>query len=172
MHGTMPEDSDQITNTFAGDFVDDEIMKAFRKACPGAQYTKEMIKAIKERHSTVSDKAPPVAVELPVDGKPTRFEVTEALRESCRKIIPPIVEGLGKLVATFDPEFQHRLKNRVLLAGGGSQIQGLDFAIELEMRERLGEGKVIRIEEPIYGGANGALKIAHDMPAEFWEKLR
>jgi hypothetical protein len=35
-----------------------------------------------------------------------------------------------------------------------------------------GGGKVIRIEEPIYGGANGALKIAHDMPAEYWEKLK
>ena len=172
MHGTMPEDSDQITNTFAGDFVDDEIMKAFRKACPGAQFTKEMVKTIKERHSTVSEKAPPVVVELPVEGKPTKFEVTDALRESCLKIIPPIVEGLGKLVATFDPEFQHRLKNRVLLAGGGSQIQGLDLAIEIEMKERLGGGKVVRIEEPVYGGANGALKIAHDMPAEFWEKLR
>jgi rod shape-determining protein MreB len=127
-----------------------------------------MVKTIKEKHSTVSDGAPPVTVELPVEGKPTRFEVTDALRESCRKIIPPIVDGLGKLIATFDPEFQHRLKNRVLLAGGGSQIQGLDLAIELEMKERLGDGKVIRIEEPVYGGANGALKIAHDMPAEFW----
>ena len=33
-------------------------------------------------------------------------------------------------------------------------------------------GKVLRIEEPVYGGANGALKIAHDMPAEYWEKLK
>ena len=39
------------------------------------------------------------------------------------------------------------------------------------MHERLGGGKVMRIEEPVYGGANGALKIAHDMPAEYWEKL-
>jgi len=172
MHGTMPEDSDQITNTFAGDFVDDEIMKALKKAAPGAQYTKEMVKAIKERHSTVADQAIPIVVELPVNGKPTAFDVTDAIRESCRKIIPPIVEGLGKLIATFDPEFQHRLKNRVLLAGGGSQIKALDLAIEVEMKHRLGEGKVLRIEEPVYGGANGALKIAHDMPEEFWEKLK
>ena len=77
-----------------------------------------------------------------------------------------------KLIATFDPEFQDRLKNRVLLAGGGSMIKGLDTAIERQMYETLGGGKVIRIEEPIYGGANGALKIAHDMPAEFWEQLK
>ena len=36
----------------------------------------------------------------------------------------------------------------------------------------LGGGKVVRIEEPMYGGANGALKIAHDMPVDYWEKLK
>jgi hypothetical protein len=24
----------------------------------------------------------------------------------------------------------------------------------------------------MYGGSNGALKIAHDMPAEYWEQLK
>jgi hypothetical protein len=31
---------------------------------------------------------------------------------------------------------------------------------------------VVTVEEPMYAGANGALKIAHDMPAEFWEQLK
>jgi rod shape-determining protein MreB len=114
----------------------------------------------------------PVIVNLPVKGKPTEFNLTREMRTACRAMVPPIVEGLGELIATFDPEFQDRLKNRVLLAGGGSQIKGLDSAIEREMHARLGGGKVVRIEEPVYGGSNGALKIAHDMPAEFWEKLK
>jgi rod shape-determining protein MreB len=76
------------------------------------------------------------------------------------------------LISTFDPEFQQRLKNRVLLAGGGSQISGLDQALEAEMHARLGGGRVLRIDEPVYGGSNGALKIAHDMPAEFWEQVK
>jgi rod shape-determining protein MreB len=172
MHGTMPEDADQITNTYAGDFVDDELAKEIRKIAPEAQFSKEMIKSIKERHSSVNDNVEKIVVELPVMGKPTAFDITDAMRSACRRIIPPMVEGLGKLVATFDPEFQHRLKNRVLLAGGGSQIKGLDLAIEAEMKHRLGEGRVMRVEEPVYGGANGALKIAHDMPSEFWEKLK
>ena len=75
-------------------------------------------------------------------------------------------------VSTFDPEFQKRLKNRVLLAGGGSQIRGLHLAIEREMQKQLGGGKCVRIQEPVYGGSNGALKIAHDMPAEFWNELK
>jgi rod shape-determining protein MreB len=172
MHGTMPEDADQLTNTFAGDYVDNQIMEAVKKKHPEAQFTIQMIKEIKERHASVADNMTPVVVELPVNGKPTAFDVTDIMRKACRSIVPHMVEGLGKLIATFDPEFQQRLKNRVLLAGGGSQIKGLDIAIEHEMHERLGSGKVLRIEEPVYGGSNGALKIAHDMPAEYWEKLK
>ena len=81
-------------------------------------------------------------------------------------------QTIEELVATFDPEFQKRLKDRVLLAGGGSQIRGLHLAIEREMHKQLGGGKVSRIQEPVYGGSNGALKIAHDMPADYWEKLK
>jgi rod shape-determining protein MreB len=172
MHGTMPEDSDQITITSAGDSVDQKLMELLSKSCPGAQFSIQMVKTLKEKHSSVSDQMEPVVVHFPVNGKPTPFDITNDLRTACRSIIPPIVDGLGKLIATFDPEFQERLKNRVLLAGGGSQIKGLDSAIDAEMRERLGGGRVLRIEEPVYGGANGALKIAHDMPAEYWEQLK
>jgi len=132
----------------------------------------QMIKEIKEKHSSIADNMPPIVVDLPVNGKPTPFDVTEEVRNSCLSIVKPMVEGLANLIASFDPEFQNRLKNRVLLAGGGSQIKALDLAIEREMHARLGGGKVFRIEEPVYGGANGALKIAHDMPAEYWEKLK
>ncbi len=172
MHGTMPDDADQITITFAGDYVDQELSRRMTQSCPNARFSIQMVKSIKEKHSNVSSLMSKVVVDLPVNGKPTSFDITDDVREACRTIIPPIVEGLGQLISTFDPEFQDRLKNRVLLAGGGSQIAGLDRAIEAEMHQRLGGGRVLRCEEPVYGGANGALKIAHDMPAEFWEKLK
>jgi rod shape-determining protein MreB len=172
MHGTMPEESDQITLTTAGDFVDKELSEEISTAFPEAQFSVQMVKGIKERYSTVEPKAEGLMVELPVQGKPQSFDLTEAIRNACKKIVPPIVEGLGQLIATFDPEFQARLKQRVLLAGGGSQIRGLDTAIEAEMVKTLGTGRVIRIEEPVYGGANGALKIAHDMPGDYWDELK
>jgi rod shape-determining protein MreB len=133
---------------------------------------RQMVKDMKERYSTVEEAAAGIRVDLPVRGKPHSFDLTDEIRTACRQMIPPIVEGLGNLIATFDPEFQDRLKGRVLLAGGGSQIRGLDTAIEEHMRRELGAGTVLRIEEPIYGGAGGALKIAHDMPEEYWEKLK
>jgi len=172
MHGTMPEDADQITLNYAGDFIDEEIEKTIRKAHPDAQFTRNMVKTFKEKYASLSDTGDRARIELPVNGRPQEFDLTEILSECCRKIVPPIVTALGELVASFDPEFQHRIRNRVLLAGGGSQIRGLEHAIEDEMKRTLGGGRVVRIEEPMYGGANGALKIAHDMPAEYWEKLK
>ncbi|MCC7013825.1 MAG: rod shape-determining protein [Planctomycetes bacterium] len=172
MHGTMPEESDQLTNTFAGDHVDETLSKLIRAKFPEAQFTVQMIKQIKEKHSNVADNMPPVVVNFPVKGKPTPFDITSEVRSACRSIVPPMVEALGELIGSFDPEFQDRLKNRVLLGGGGSMIKGLDVELERQMHEMLGGGKVMRVEEPIYGGANGALKIAHDMPAEYWEHLR
>ncbi|MCA8944394.1 MAG: rod shape-determining protein [Planctomycetes bacterium] len=172
MHGTMPEESDQITLDTAGDTVDQELSRLIKESCPNAQFSLQMIKDIKERHSFIGETAERIKVELPVDGKPTEFDVTDQIREACKVLIDPIVQGLNRLISSFDPEFQANLRNRVLLAGGGSMIKGLDTAIEQAMQRDLGGGKVIRCEEPIYGGANGALKIAHDMPAEYWETLK
>jgi len=172
MRGTMPEESDQITNTFAGDWIDERLAQEIRAFAPRAQFSKEMIKAIKERYSNVARNAPMVVVDLPVEGKPMPFDLTDPIRKACIGIVQPIVDGLAQLISTFDPEFQPRLKQRVLLAGGGSQIKGLDRAIEDAMRERLGEGRVQLVEEPLYAGAAGALKLAEEMPPEFWEKLK
>jgi len=172
MHGTLPEEDDQITLDTAGDYIDQVLYDALRNRCQGAQFTVNMVKTVKERHGFVGEASDPVLVEFPVAGKPTQFDVTEEIRSSCRAMVPPIVEALGDLVASFDPEFQSRLKNNVLLGGGGSQVTGLASAIEREMNERLGEGRVVAVEEPVFAGANGALKIAHDMPADFWEELK
>ncbi|TAH36867.1 MAG: hypothetical protein EYC70_07720 [Planctomycetota bacterium] len=172
MHGTMPEEADQVTLAAAGNSVDQVLADLIRKKYPEAQFSMQMVKKFKERYSSVLDTMEPAVVEMPVNGKPTKFDITKEVRDACRSIVPPIVEGLGRLIATFDPEFQHKLRNRVLLAGGGSMIDGLDTEIEKFMAEKLGGGTVLRIEEPLYGGSNGALKIAHDMPDDFWEKLK
>jgi rod shape-determining protein MreB len=172
MHGTMPEETDQLTTTVAGDAVDAELSKLIKESCPGAQFTTQMVKEIKERYSYLGAPLTPSLVDLPVNGKPTTFDLTEQIRAACSILVQPIVDGINQLISSFDPEFQGRLRNRVLLAGGGSLVKGLDNAIEEAMKRDLGGGKVVRIEEPIYGGANGALKVAHDMPEEYWEKLK
>jgi rod shape-determining protein MreB len=170
MHGTMPDVEDQITLDKAGDHIDGALFESIKAAHPEAQFTIQMIKEIKERFSSLEDSIAPIKVTLPVDGRPTEFDITTEMKEACLTIVKPMVDALHKLIATFDPEFQALLRNNVLLGGGGSLIPGLDRVLERAMDE-LGGGHVVKVGEPLYAGANGALKIAHDMPEEYWETL-
>ncbi len=168
MHGTMPEADDQITLDQAGDHIDETLFKLIEASHPEAQFSIQMIKEIKENASTVADSTDPVKVTFPVAGRPTEFDITKEMKEACLTIVKPIVDSIYKLVSTFDPEFQAHLRNNVLLGGGGSQIRGLDRALGQALDE-IGGGRVTKVEEPLYAGANGALQIAHDMPEEYWE---
>ncbi|MCR4315900.1 MAG: MamK family actin-like protein [Planctomycetes bacterium] len=170
MHGVMPDPDDQLTNTFAGDYVDRKLFENLKKSCEGASLTVQMAKDIKERFGFIGRVNSPISVKFPVEGRPTSFEVSGQIKDACLSIVEPMKEGIRRLIASYDPEFQQQLRGNVLLAGGGSQIVGLDDALE-DALEELGGGKVTIVEEPMFAGCNGALKLAHDMPDEYWKAL-
>ncbi|MGQ0554140.1 MAG: rod shape-determining protein [Planctomycetota bacterium] len=172
MHGTMPGEGDQLTLTSAGDSIDRLLAKLLRQSHPDVAFSDHMVTLAKEQFADVSSHGGRVHVKWPVNGKPTDIDITREMNQACLSIVPPIAEGLQKLVASFDPEFQAVLRGNVLLGGGGSQIGGLGEALEAYMEEHLGGGTVTTVEEPVYAGCNGALKIAHDMPRDYWEQLR
>ena len=89
MHGTMPEDADQITLETAGDFVDAEFASAITAKYPDARFSKEMLKAVKERYGSVASEMEPCIAEFPINGKPTELDLTEELSSACRSIVPP-----------------------------------------------------------------------------------
>jgi rod shape-determining protein MreB len=170
MHGSLPAPEDQVTVSAAGDAVDRKLFELIKASFPDADFTVNMIKQIKERHAALSRLDQPIRITLPVRGVPTEFDITDQMRGAVESIVPEIVSKLHNLIADYDPEFQASLRQNVLLAGGGSQIIGLDRAIEAKLNE-LGGGKVTRVQEPIYAGANGALALAQDMPAEYWQEI-
>jgi len=172
MAGTIPSDDDQITLTKAGDYIDQVLFDLIKARHKDVDLSLNMVKRIKEENATISEKGEKVLVKLPIKGKPTPVDVTDDLRTACRSIVPDIVEGIRVLVASFDPEFQDSLKQNVILAGGGSQIGSLCREIEVYMQENLGYGKVTRVEEPLYAGANGGLLLCKDMPDEYWDELK
>jgi len=130
-----------------------------------------MIKKAKERFSAVTDRSERAVVTFPVDGTPTELDITDEVHAAVSLVIPDLVDAIKKLVSSFDPEFQERIRQRVFVSGGGSQIYGLRDAIE-EGMQRIGGGTVFLVDEPVFSGANGALKLAQEMPVRYWETLK
>lgn len=171
MHGTVPTMEDQASINIAGDAVDKKMMELINKTYPNAQVTINMIKRMKEKFGYVHHAKDKIEVEFPVDGKPTMHDVTDIIREACTILVDPIVESIHKLISTFDPEFQDRLRDNIILSGGGGLMDGLNKAIEDKL-DRVGGASVTVVEEPMYAGANGALQLALDMPASYWQQLK
>lgn len=170
VHGTMPSAEDQRTHEVAGDIIDQTLARLIQEKYPETQFSINMVREFKEKHSSVSKNMDRAVVTMTVAGKPKEFDITDLVYEACYSVVPPTVKALQELIATYDPEFQSRMRNHILLGGGGSQIGGLGRAIEEALKE-YGGGKVVTVLEPQFAGSNGALKIALDMPAEYWKEF-
>ena len=171
MHGTVPGDDDQLSLDIAGDAIDRKLYDLILAEYPQAQLTVNMCKQMKEQYGFVRDVNDTIEVTIPVDGKPVKHDVTKLLNQACSIIIEPILEGIHTLVASFNPEFQERLRNNIIVSGGGGLLDGLTLKIE-EGLSSLGGGHVTHVDEPLFAGASGALQLAVDMPGEFWQQLR
>jgi len=171
IYGVYPSGEEQVTIPLGGDAIDEEFEKRLAKKYPGAQVSRNMVRELKERHGFVNDMSEAAVVSLTVDGRPTPMDVTEPLKGACLSIVSPIVEAVRGLIGRFDPEFQQRLRNNIILGGGGSQLKGLDRVIEASLKE-FGGAKVTRVPDATYAGAVGALKLAMGMPAHGWTALK
>ncbi len=170
MYGAFPTDEDQLTLTAGGDTIDELLYQSLVERKTQAQFNLNMVRKAKEQFGFVDEAQKEIKVAFPVDGIPQEIDITEEMRAACSSIVPEILESIQLMLRSFDPEFQHRIRQNVLLAGGGSQLEGLEDVIERGLT-RLGGGKVTRVDEPVYAGAGGALKLAHDLPADTWKPL-
>jgi rod shape-determining protein MreB len=170
MYGACPSEEDQVTLPIGGDYVDEEFANRLREAYPEAQLSGNMAREIKEKYGSVQASSQAVVVTLPANGKPRPFDVTAPLHDACRVMGQAIVEGVQGLIARLDPEFQQRLLRNIVLCGGGSQLRGLDTLIEAGLEE-YGGGKVTRVQDAVFAGAFGALRLAMSMPPEYWGEL-
>lgn len=171
VYGTFPGEDQQLTLPLGGDFVDEHFQQKMCALYPDVQLTLNMAREIKEKYGFVNDVNEQAIVTLPVKGKPKPLDATAPLKEACRMLVTPIVQGLRELIARFDPEFQQRMLNNIILGGGGSQLRGLDRVIEAALTE-YGGARVRRVGDAIYAGAVGALKLAMGLPQDNWQQLR
>jgi len=171
MHGTLPAEEDEASLGKAGDFIDRMLYDAISKRYKGAQITINMVQEWKEENAFVGKVIAPVSVEFPLAGKTNNVDITTEVQNSCESILPDIIQNLRQMIASYDPEFQNEIRKNIILAGGCSQIRHIKDYFEEKMKP-FGGGNVTVVSDPIYSGANGALKLAREMPEGYWEELK
>jgi rod shape-determining protein MreB and related proteins len=170
MQGRYPTEEDQRTLTNAGDWIDEQLAKLIREHHPDAQFSIHMIREWKERSSFVGEPRGRVVVNVPLKGKATELDITNEMRAACESILPPVCETMIELLTRVEPEYQEKVRNNVILAGGSSLIAGLTDEMDKALKE-LGGGRTSVVKDPIFAGSDGGLAIARDASNDDWEKL-
>jgi len=170
MQGRYPTEEDQRTLPNAGDYIDEQLAKLIKEHHPEAQFSIHMIREWKEKWSFVGQAKSRVAVVVPTKGKSVELDITEDLRSACESILPPVGETMIDLLSRVAPEYQEKVRNNIILAGGSSLISGLTDALEKALQD-LGGGRVTVVRDPVFAGADGGLAIARDASSGDWEKL-
>src|SRR6266508_5147618 len=170
MQGRYPTEEDQRTLPNAGDAIDEQLAKVIRERHPEVQFSIHMIRDWKEKWAFVGKPKRRVMVTAPVKGKASDLDITDELRSACESILPPICETMLDLVANVEPEFQEKVRHKVILAGGSSLISGLTDAIEKALLD-VGGGRATVAKDPVFAGSDGGLAIARDASNSDWERL-
>jgi rod shape-determining protein MreB len=170
MHGTLPGEEDQKTLLQAGDYVDDQLYSYLQERYPRSTFNKNMVRQWKEQYSFVGESAEEVKVVIPVDGKPVVHDIRAEMKRACESILPAMVETTTQMIARFDPEFQAKIRKNIVIAGGGSLIAGIREYLQDALKE-YGPSNVLCVKDPLFAGSDGALKLAQEMPPQYWEKL-
>jgi rod shape-determining protein MreB and related proteins len=170
MKGRYPTEEDQRTLTVAGDSVDAQLQKLVQERYPTANFSIYMVRDWKERYSFVGEPPEAVIVTVPIAGVPTRIDITSEMRAACESLVPPLVETMLDLLSRVEPEFQEKVRNSIVLAGGGGLIRNLGATLEQAL-EQVGGGHVVMMEDPVFVGSDGGLALAQDAPDTDWEKL-
>jgi rod shape-determining protein MreB len=170
MKGRYPTEEDQRTLTLAGDSIDQQLLKSIQEHYSQANVTIFMVREWKEKSSFVGKAPQKVVVTAPVKGVPTELDITEDLKTACETILAPVIETMLDLLSRVEPEFQERVRNNIILSGGGGLIAGLPQALEDALKQ-VGGGKVTYMKDPVFVGSDGGLALALDAPDGDWEKL-
>jgi rod shape-determining protein MreB and related proteins len=170
MRGSMPGDDDQRTLATAGDYIDEKLLEALKERYPKSSVTLNMARRFKEQFSFVGEPEDTVLVDIPVDGKATKHDITDEIRAACESVLPSVVESAAEMISRSDPEFQDVVRRNIVLAGGGSQVRGLPEYLQRELGA-YGPCRVRIVDDVLYAGAEGCLALATDMPAEYWKDV-
>ncbi|CAA7622266.1 MamK family actin-like protein [Magnetospirillum sp. UT-4] len=170
LKGTVPGPEDQVTLTKAGNYVDERLQNAILERHPELQMNLNVACAVKERFSFVGPAPEASVYEFRAAGKPVQRDVTDAVRIACEALMPDILESIETLLQSFQPECQAVALRNIIVAGGGSRIRGIAGYVQEKLRP-YGVAEVTCVKDPTFDGCRGALRLAEELPPQYWRQL-
>ncbi len=171
-YGALPKQDDQSTLGVGGDHVDEELRNQIHAEFPSSKVSMQLARRLKERFGSVGAGPRSAIVEIPTkSGDIQEFDLTNVIRDVCLNFASKITNALLEHLSAITCDDFVITKSRILLAGGGSQLSGLDEYIEKTL-SLSGRFEVHRVNDCRFAGALGALKLARELQTEDWELLR
>ncbi|HIJ38970.1 MAG TPA: hypothetical protein HPP80_08750 [Rhodospirillaceae bacterium] len=170
LKGTVPGPEDQVTLTKAGNYVDERLQNALLERHPELQMNINVAREVKEQFSYVGMAPAPAVAEFRAAAKPVTCDVTEAVKVACESLMPDIIESIEVLLRSFQPEYQKTVLKNIVVAGGGSRIRGIGDYLREQLRP-FGEAVVTCVGDPTFDGCRGALRLAEELPPQYWRQL-
>jgi len=150
MTSEQPCERDMVIIAGGGDAIDLNLLARLRLKLPGGEFTVAGMRDLKERFGCMLDNDSAL-VGLPVAGRIAPVDVAESVAAASRAPVSAILEAVKSLW----PEARNQSVT-VVLAGCGGQLRGLELMLA-EGVKALGGGKVMRVADPVFAGAEGAL---------------
>lgn len=169
MKGRTPDAESQITMKKGGNYVDHILFEALKTKFPDSSITGHIVKRLKEKYATIQPSKKIIA-NLRVHGEYQPHDITDEIVFACEAILPYVIDGCKQLLMGFDPDFEEDALQNIILAGGISQIRGLDVALQKALK-KFGTTQITVAKDSAYGVAKGALKLGADIPVKFWGQI-
>ena len=125
MQGRYPTEGGERTLPNAGPSIDARLLSLLQEHHPEAEFSIHMVQYLEgEMELCGRTERRRKGRDQQVDGRPTEFDITDDMRAACESIVAPIAETVADLVSRVSQEYQQRVLNNIVLAGGSSLITG------------------------------------------------
>jgi rod shape-determining protein MreB len=153
IQGYFPTPDDQLSIPYAGDEVDQILTEEIKKAYPEVKISLGMIRKFKEEFSYIGETEYGKRIQVPIGGKPKRFEIGKQIGIACNSLLNEIFNATQEVIAMASAESVFDMLQNIIITGGGSRIKNI--APELQR---------LLLED---GYANPRVSIAGDSYKEF-----
>jgi len=172
VQGMLPGADRQRSVAVAGDEVDRRLWERLSHLYPDLDMPMVRVTRLKEQYAYVAEQTRSVAFRYPVLGKPQSIEAGEALRSACEVLLSATLPIVTELLEKSPGELMEGLQQNIILAGGGSRIEGLDLMFQNRLRAAgFDQAAVHKVKDYQYLVAQGAAAMAAQSRPSDWQNL-